>query len=335
MSNEQSSLEIKVGIFVFVGLVAIAIMAVQFGRLGQGLSKFYELNVELPNASGLLKNSDVQLAGAVVGTVAEKPKNTPGHLGSVTAKLYIKETMKLPRGCTFQVGSSGMMGDKFVNITPPAEFDNSTFNPADPKQVLQPGETIQGSDPSGIEALTKKSEVAMDKLSANLDQLKIAIDKIQTNLLSDANLANVSSAFASIKTTGDNFAEASKKITDVVQGAQEAVNSAKETMVTVRGTVKSAEKTMATANDAANDIRLAISDARGAIHSAQTVLKSAQSGSGTIPMLLTNPEVAENLSALINNIRRHGLLFYRDSSSKKTERADEDRPFRRGPRPVR
>ena len=66
MNNDEKNLEIKVGIFVFIGLIAIAIMAVQFGRLGQGLAKYYPLKVEFPNASGLLKNSDVQLAGAIV-----------------------------------------------------------------------------------------------------------------------------------------------------------------------------------------------------------------------------------------------------------------------------
>jgi hypothetical protein len=43
-------------------------------------------------------------------------------------------------------------------------------------------------------------------------------------------------------------------------------------------------------------------------------LKEAQNGQGTLPMLLGNGEVADNLRAIIYNIRRHGILFYRDSS---------------------
>jgi hypothetical protein len=46
-------------------------------------------------------------------------------------------------------------------------------------------------------------------------------------------------------------------------------------------------------------------------------------------MLLGNSEVAENLSALIANIRRHGILFYRDKPSKKTEQADGRPPVPR------
>ena len=103
-----------------------------------------------------------------------------------------------------------------------------------------------------------------------------------------------------------------------MDSAKEAVGSAKEVNA-------SAKQTMATANAAAVDIRGAAGDVRGVIKSANTtltsargVLKSAQSGAGTVPMLLGDEEVAENLRALISNIRRHGLLFYRDNASAET-----------------
>jgi hypothetical protein len=40
------------------------------------------------------------------------------------------------------------------------------------------------------------------------------------------------------------------------------------------------------------------------------------SGDGLLTMLLTNEEVANNLRALISNLRRHGILFYRDSAAR-------------------
>jgi hypothetical protein len=35
-----------------------------------------------------------------------------------------------------------------------------------------------------------------------------------------------------------------------------------------------------------------------------------------VPLLLTNQAVADDLRALISNLRRHGVLFYRDSAAK-------------------
>jgi len=321
--NSEKNLELKVGFFVFIGLVAIAIMAVQFGRLGQGLAKFYNLKVEFPNASGLLKNSDIQLAGAVVGHVGGKPAIEDGRIGSVTVDLFIQENIRIPRGSTFQIASSGMMGDKFVDIVIPSEFDEKTFDPNNPKLVYTAGETIRGTKLGGFDELTKKGEIAMEKLAENLDELKIAIGKLQSNFLSDDNLENIRGSFASIKTASDNFAEASKEISDVVVGAKEAVGTAKETMASAKGT-------METANLAAEDIRKAIADARGVIDNVQSVLKTTQTGNGAIPMLLGNREVADNLRALIYNIRRHGVLFYRDSAARVESQNAPPSPAQRG-----
>ncbi len=59
------------------------------------------------------------------------------------------------------------------------------------------------------------------------------------------------------------------------------------------------------------------------------MLESAQSGPGAIPMLLGNSEVAENLRALISNLRKHGVLFYRDSTEKPEQPSTRKRYFRR------
>src|SRR5215210_6385838 len=106
MSEEKRALEFKVGLFVFIGLVFIAVMIVKFGQVGQGFRKFYPLIVDFPNAGGLIKNSDVQLAGARIGYVADKPQ-IAANAGTVTVPLRIVEGIKIPRKSRFQVGSSG------------------------------------------------------------------------------------------------------------------------------------------------------------------------------------------------------------------------------------
>jgi phospholipid/cholesterol/gamma-HCH transport system substrate-binding protein len=73
MSTERKYTEVYVGLFLLLGFAVIAAMVVKFGRLGQGLTKFYEITVEFPNASGLVKNADVLLAGARIGYIVEPP----------------------------------------------------------------------------------------------------------------------------------------------------------------------------------------------------------------------------------------------------------------------
>ena len=318
MTNQQKGLEIKVGLFVFLGLIIIAVMAIQFGRVGQGLSEFYPLTVKFPNASGIVKNAEVHLSGAKIGIVEEDPQAVAGQIGFVAVKLKIRKDILLPKGSYFQINSSGMMGDKFVDITPSGDFsyddsnpedERKRFDPTNAKMITASGAELEGYQVPGLSDLTSKGDANMKKLDATLDELKGTLQKIQNGVLNDENMNNLKDSFSSIKTSTDNIAKASTKIDGIVTGAQSAVDSAKETFA-------DAKKTMDTINGAATEVRTAIADVRGIVASGQTVLKSAQTGQGTLPMLLGNREVADNLRAVIANIRKHGLLFYRDSAPK-------------------
>ena len=199
-----------------------------------------------------------------------------------------------------------MLGDKFVQVAPPKGFAAKKFDVADSKQIISDGARLTGTDAVEINDLMEPGKAALDKMAARLDDLQSVIVDIKTKILSPANVDNLRDSFASIKTTSANFASASKKADEAMDGAKDIVSTAKDVMAT-------AKQTMETANSAAEDIRGVVKVAQGTIASASGVLKTAQSGSGAVPMLLGNREVADNLRALITNIRRHGLLFYRDS----------------------
>ena len=74
MNEQDRGLELKVGLFVAVGLTILAALVVQFGRLGEGVKTYYDLTVHFDDASGLLKGSDVLLGGAKIGRVSAPPR---------------------------------------------------------------------------------------------------------------------------------------------------------------------------------------------------------------------------------------------------------------------
>ena len=68
---EKSRLERKVGLFVFIGLVLMAVLLVQFSK---GTSLFrgtYNLKLHAANIGGLKPKSGVLLAGVSVGSVQQ------------------------------------------------------------------------------------------------------------------------------------------------------------------------------------------------------------------------------------------------------------------------
>jgi phospholipid/cholesterol/gamma-HCH transport system substrate-binding protein len=301
-ADRQQALEFKAGVFVLLGLVFIAVMAFKFGRLGQGLFQhYYPLNVTFPSADGLIKNSDVQLAGARIGYVAEKPQITPGG-SSVTLPLMILSEVKIPRETTFEIGSSGLLGDKFVDIAPDKTFDPKKFNSADPAQVLAPGEMVEGSPAGGLlGALQTKGEAVFDELKVEIKELevvtsnvKVLTDKVNTGILSDQNQQNITATFANLKGTTEHFDVASKDLDAVVGDAK---------------------TTLGTVNAAAGDVHIAIDAAQKTLDTARELLAKAQTGNGAIATLLNDPTLSQNLKALVANLREHGILFYKDQAA--------------------
>src|SRR5690349_2272321 len=118
MNRHERGLEFKVGAFVFVGLAMLGALVVQFGRLGEGFKHYYEITVRFTDASGLLKGSDVLLAGAKIGHVSGGPQLARQGQG-VVVPLRIYDYVKVPAESKFSIGSSGLLGDRFVNVTMP------------------------------------------------------------------------------------------------------------------------------------------------------------------------------------------------------------------------
>src|SRR5213080_3220463 len=137
--NRDRTLELKVGVFVAIGLAVVARFVVKFGRLGEGFKTYYDLTVRFKDASGLLKGSDVLLSGAKIGRVSGGPRLLREGEG-VAVPLRIYEYVKLPKGSQFTVGSSGLLGDRFVNVVTP---------PGPAKEYLQKNAVVDGARPSG------------------------------------------------------------------------------------------------------------------------------------------------------------------------------------------
>jgi phospholipid/cholesterol/gamma-HCH transport system substrate-binding protein len=293
--NREQALELKAGIFVILGLVFIATMAFKFGRLGQGLfQSYYPITVTFPSADGLIKNSDVQLAGARVGYVAEKPVIAPGGSG-VTLPLEILSDVKIPRAATFEVGSSGLLGDKFVDISPNKDFNAATFNPADPTQVLAPGETVQGSPSGGLlGALQAKGESVFDQLNVEIKKLEVVTDKVNTGILSPQNQQNITDIFTNLKGTSAHFDVASQDLDSVVVNAK---------------------STLGTVNATAADMQNAITDAQKTLEAARDVLAKAETGDGPIATLLNDAQLSQNLKVFVANLKEHGVLFYKNKAN--------------------
>ena len=292
--QSEKTLELKVGAFVLAGLAVLAALVVQFGRVGEGFKTYYGLTVRFPDASGLLKGSDVLLAGAKIGRVSGGPKLVPSGEG-VDVPLRIFDYVKIPAGSKFTVGSSGLLGDRFVAVAMP---------PGAPENYIAKDSVIEGTRETGLDDLTREGGFLVSDLRTAVQNVNNTISRLNNEALSDVNLVHLKMSVENLNTATAALAQSTQKIDGVIEKAG--------------GTMDSTKK-------AADDVQVAIADARKTIQAATEVIQQATSGKGAFPMLLTNQEVAKDLRALVSNLRAHGVLFYRDSAAKEEARAAAER----------
>ena len=289
MNRHERGLEFKVGVFVFVGLAMLGALVVQFGRLGEGFKTYYTLTVRFNDASGLLKGTDVLLAGARIGKVADAPRLVREGTG-VAVPLKIYDYIKIPEGTKFTVGSSGLLGDRFVNVTMP---------PGQRKAYLSPNAYVSGARETGIDDLTREGGALVNDLRGTVQKIDTTVNRLNQDTLSSANMENLKSSMEHLNQATGALAETSKKLD---------------------GVIEKADSTMGSAKKAADDLDNTIADTR-------KLVRTATQGKGLLAAVLTNQELANDLRALIGNLRAHGVLFYRDSAIKiETKPAEPAKP---------
>lgn len=290
----EKTLELKVGAFVVIGLAVLAALVVQFGRVGEGFKTYYGLTVRFPDASGLLKGSDVLLAGAKIGRVSGGLRLAKSGQG-VDVPLRIFDYVRVPEGSKFSVGSSGLLGDRFVAVTMP---------PGEPTEYIAKNSFIEGTRETGLDDLTREGGFLMSDLRTAVQNVNTTITKLNEQALAPENMQNIRASVEQLSAATAALAESSKKIDSVIDKADATMGSAKK---------------------AADDVQTAMTDARKTIQAATQAIQEATHGKGLLAALLTNQDLANDLRALVSNLRSHGILFYRDSAAKAETRSAPQR----------
>jgi ABC-type transporter Mla subunit MlaD len=104
----------------------------------------------------------------------------------------------------------------------------------------------------------------------------------------------------------------------------QATTALAESSKKLDGVIEKAGSTMTSAKEAADNLQNAINDTR-------KILRTATQGNGLVATLLNNQQLANDLHALISNLRAHGVLFYRDSgATTQTKPQQQTKPARQG-----
>jgi len=141
---KQTKLEFLVGIFVILGLVAVAYLTVQLGAGSLLGGDTYALEARFTSVSGLNTGSNIVVAGVPVGRV-ESIRVEPSEYTAIVT-FRVMSGLKLPTDSMASIKTTGLIGDKYVALSPGAD-----------ETYLEPGARITMTESSvDLESLIGK-----------------------------------------------------------------------------------------------------------------------------------------------------------------------------------
>ena len=107
-------MELGVGLFMVVGIVALAYLSVNLGRVDIMGQSGYVVYADFPSVGGLKSGAAVEIAGVSVGRV--QSIGLKDYQARVT--LRIDSDVKLQTDAIVSIKTKGLIGEKFVLISP-------------------------------------------------------------------------------------------------------------------------------------------------------------------------------------------------------------------------
>lgn len=111
---KKNVLETLMGAVVLI--VAVAFLGFAYEGSQMRVEKGYTVSAKFANASGISLGSDVRIGGIKIGVISGLSLDPNTY--EAVASMQISDSIKLPKDSSAAVVSSGLLGEKFVQMTP-------------------------------------------------------------------------------------------------------------------------------------------------------------------------------------------------------------------------
>ena len=192
MVDRTTKLELKVGIFVFVGIIILVIFVLMIGDF-RLINPGYMFKVSFGFANGVTMSAPVRLSGVEVGEVKGV------HIGYdeqtkkplVLIDVWVKKDAHIPMDSRVWVNMLGILGEKYIEIIPGQNY----------KTLLKEGSLIVGEDPVSIQELTDLSREIALQVGETVKDVSLTLNKLNTTTLDKLNITldSLNSILTSVK----------------------------------------------------------------------------------------------------------------------------------------
>ena len=295
----------KVGLFVFIGIVLIGALMLNFSR-GVGLFRpKYELSMRVRSVAGLKERSSVNLSGVQIGNV--KSVKLDQKTKTVIVRLTILKEFPLHNDSKFVIEQIGVLGDQFVIIYP--------GSPEAP--LLKNGDEVIGAEPFNLNEVAQSANSLLKQFDHLGSTVEKAIGRLNDQILDARTLSNLS-------LTIENFQGLSGHAVGLIDNASGVISNAGPVLTLSLTNLfefsRRLEKVAMEVDETIITNRMELNESMKNLRDATASLKQMsadlQSGKGLAGSLLKDEELraqvfatVNNLTMLSSNLNRYGLLY--------------------------
>ena len=287
----KSRLEWKVGLFMFISLVVLAALLLEFSK---GINIFRPTKIILlraPNVGGLKIRAQVLMAGVQVGTVSDIRLGPQGT--NVTIWLQIYSQYEVHKDARFALETSGFLGDQYVAIIP-------TKNQGD---VFHDQGVAEAEAPFNIQEVARSAGSFLRRIEETADRLNNAIADVRRLALNDQTLTNLSVAVGNLRTVSERAITTVDDLNALVTSNAPALSVSGSNLVffSEQLTNFGGDLTQLVATNSPT-LHAAVKNIESSTIMLKDLLADVQAGKGLAGNLLQNPELATNVSLIVSNL---------------------------------
>ncbi len=125
-------LETAVGLFMMVGIAALAWLSIRLGNVEIGSGDKVPVTAEFTSVQGLKNGAGVEIAGVEIGTI----ESIEIRDYKAVVRMAVRKDIALQEDSIASIRTRGLIGDKYISISPGAS-----------DRLIPPGGKIRETEP--------------------------------------------------------------------------------------------------------------------------------------------------------------------------------------------
>jgi len=283
------STEAKVGLLVLGGSVILLWMTFVVGKYEFAPKKRYTITAVFDSVAGLDAKAAVRMAGVKIGSV----ETIELYDSRAQVVMRILPGVMIKRGSRASIKTMGLMGEKFVEITPPeggAGGGGADPDPPGQSAYLQGGEQLQiTSSPSDVDKL-------ISQLSGIADDIKQVTASLRQVFGTARGAQSMEDILADLRKTTENIRDFSHTLNS---DGSELVMRLNELTASLNGVVGENRDNLKVTME---NIREASKNAELALASIENAAKKIDRGEGTLGKLVSDDSMYNNVDSAAKGI---------------------------------